>query len=63
MDGYAFRTEWLFWVFEALLMALAIVVFCFYHPGQYLAGVSVRRWRRARKLEGSDDNVALQNHS
>lgn len=36
MDGYAFRNEWLFWVFEALVMAPAIAIFCFYHPSRYL---------------------------
>lgn len=36
MNGYAFRTEWLFWVFEALPMIGAIGIFCIYHPSRYL---------------------------
>ncbi|KAJ3497985.1 hypothetical protein NLG97_g1481 [Lecanicillium saksenae] len=36
MDGYAFRTEWLFWVFETIPMIFAIGVFCVWHPSQYL---------------------------
>lgn len=36
MNGYAFRTEWLFWVFEALPMLGAIGIFCIYHPSRYL---------------------------
>ncbi|KAF5608738.1 RTM1 [Fusarium subglutinans] len=35
-DTYAFSHEWLFWVFESLPMAVAIGIFCFYHPGRYL---------------------------
>ncbi len=36
MQGYAFRTEWLFWVFEAIPMIFAIGAFCVWHPSQYL---------------------------
>ncbi|KAM0740620.1 hypothetical protein ACQRIT_005804 [Beauveria bassiana] len=36
MQGYAFRTEWLFWVFETIPMIFAIGVFCVWHPSQYL---------------------------
>ncbi len=36
MDGYAFRKEWLFWVFETIPMIFAIGVFCIYHPARYL---------------------------
>ncbi|ATY59599.1 RTA1 domain [Cordyceps militaris] len=36
MQGYAFRNEWLFWVFEALPMAVAIGAFCVWHPSQHL---------------------------
>ncbi|KAF5678005.1 RTM1 [Fusarium circinatum] len=35
-DTYAFSHEWLFWVFESLPMAVAIGIFCFYHPSRYL---------------------------
>lgn len=36
MNGYAFRTEWPFWVFETIPMIFAIGVFCVWHPSQYL---------------------------
>ncbi|KAF5962642.1 Rtm1p-like protein [Fusarium bulbicola] len=35
-DTYAFSHEWLFWGFESLPMAVAIGIFCFYHPSRYL---------------------------
>ncbi|KAI5467780.1 RTA1 like protein-domain-containing protein [Mariannaea sp. PMI_226] len=55
MNGYAFRTEWLFWVFEALPMAGAIGIFCIYHPSRYLGN------RRAtRKALSSDDPIEIE---
>ncbi|KAK4160048.1 RTA1 like protein-domain-containing protein [Cladorrhinum sp. PSN259] len=36
VDGYVFRSEWLFWLFEAAAMVGCVVVFCFWHPGQLL---------------------------
>lgn len=58
LDGYAFRNEWLFWVFETLPMIGAIGIFIFYHPAKYLGrngGVDSsgrRRWpRRSRGTE------------
>ncbi|KAK0739102.1 hypothetical protein B0T21DRAFT_409482 [Apiosordaria backusii] len=36
VDGYAFRNEWLFWVFEGTAMLVAILVFCVWHPGACL---------------------------
>ncbi|KAK1759565.1 RTA1 like protein-domain-containing protein [Echria macrotheca] len=36
VDGYAFRHEWMFWIFEAVPMLIAIGIFCFYHPSAYL---------------------------
>ncbi|KAJ4150203.1 hypothetical protein LMH87_010963 [Akanthomyces muscarius] len=36
MNGYAFRTEWLFWVFETIPMIFAIGAFCVWHPSQHL---------------------------
>jgi hypothetical protein len=36
LDGYAFRHEWLFWVFETLPMLIACGVFCWAHPSTYL---------------------------
>ncbi|KND88131.1 hypothetical protein TOPH_07219 [Tolypocladium ophioglossoides CBS 100239] len=37
IDGYPFRTEWLFWVFESLPMIGAISIFCIYHPSRFMA--------------------------
>ncbi|KAJ4227175.1 hypothetical protein NW759_004544 [Fusarium solani] len=52
MNGYAFRTEWLFWVFESLPMIGAIGIFCIYHPSRYLGRDGARR-----KAVGSRDSV------
>ncbi|KAL6352876.1 hypothetical protein LRP88_13349 [Fusarium phalaenopsidis] len=52
MNGYAFRTEWLFWVFESLPMIGAIGIFCIYHPSRYLGRDGARR-----KAVGSQDSV------
>lgn len=57
MNGYAFRTEWLFWVFEALPMAPAIAIFCFYHPSRYLGKHGAWRLNRARKSSDSMEMV------
>lgn len=35
-EGYAFRHEWMFWIFEAAPMLVAILAFCFAHPGAIL---------------------------
>ncbi|KFA49822.1 hypothetical protein S40293_09319 [Stachybotrys chartarum IBT 40293] len=32
IDGYIYSHEWMFWVFEALAMLIAIGVFCLFHP-------------------------------
>ncbi|KAJ4160572.1 hypothetical protein NW754_003691 [Fusarium falciforme] len=52
MNGYAFRNEWLFWVFESLPMIGAIGIFCIYHPSRYLGRDGARR-----KAVGSRDSV------
>ncbi|RTE82339.1 hypothetical protein BHE90_003180 [Fusarium euwallaceae] len=52
MNGYAFRNEWLFWVFESLPMIGAIGIFCIYHPSRYLGRDGARR-----KAVGSPDSV------
>ncbi|KAK7955016.1 RTM1-like protein [Apiospora saccharicola] len=41
-DGYTLRHEWVFWVFEALLMVFALLVFCVWFPSKYIgdAGAS-----------------------
>ncbi|KAK3998306.1 RTA1 like protein-domain-containing protein [Cladorrhinum sp. PSN332] len=36
VEGYVFRSEWMFWVFEAGAMVGCVVVFCFWHPGKEL---------------------------
>lgn len=36
IDGYPFTHEWLFWVFEAAPMLIAITIFCLYHPSKIL---------------------------
>ncbi|OAQ96837.1 hypothetical protein LLEC1_03882 [Akanthomyces lecanii] len=36
INGYAFRNEWLFWVFETVPMIFAIGAFCVWHPSQHL---------------------------
>lgn len=36
MEGYAFKNEWMFWVFECVPMLIAIGVFCWWHPSRYL---------------------------
>ncbi|KAH7151907.1 RTA1 like protein-domain-containing protein [Dactylonectria estremocensis] len=52
MDGYAFRTEWLFWVFECLPMVGAIGVFCIYHPSRCLG--QHRLWRKALRCDETE---------
>ncbi|KAF4464614.1 RTM1 [Fusarium albosuccineum] len=54
MNGYAFRNEWLFWVFECLPMIGAIGIFCIYHPSRYLGSHGARR-----KATESEDSVEL----
>ncbi|GKU02658.1 rtm1 [Fusarium langsethiae] len=53
-DSYAFNHEWLFWVFESLPMAGAIIIFCIYHPGRYLGSHGTRC-----KATQSEDGVEL----
>ncbi|KAF1812327.1 RTA1-domain-containing protein [Eremomyces bilateralis CBS 781.70] len=36
IHGYAFTHEWIFWVFEAIPMLIAISIFCLYHPSRFL---------------------------
>ncbi|KAK3349348.1 RTA1 like protein-domain-containing protein [Lasiosphaeria hispida] len=35
VEGYSFTHEWMFWVFEAVPMLVAIGVFCVFHPSAY----------------------------
>ncbi|KAL0941736.1 RTA1 domain containing protein (7-aminocholesterol resistance protein) [Colletotrichum truncatum] len=52
-DGYAFRHEWLFWVFETLPMLIAIGVFCVWHPSKYLGsnGAKIKSPKKHKDLE------------
>ncbi|KAM3435971.1 hypothetical protein NHJ13734_005304 [Beauveria thailandica] len=54
MQGYAFRTEWLFWVFETIPMIFAIGVFCVWHPLQYLprSALLSKKARGKKQLSG-----------
>lgn len=36
VNGYIFKNEWLFWVFESAPMLVAVGVFCIWHPGACL---------------------------
>ncbi|KAM0562758.1 hypothetical protein ACHAPJ_001598 [Fusarium lateritium] len=51
MNAYAFRHEWLFWVFESLPMTGAIAIFCIYHPSRILGKHGARR--KAVRVEDS----------
>jgi len=53
MNGYAFRTEWLFWVFETLPMLVAIGVFCVYHPARYLNASIMKLQKKQKKQKKS----------
>ncbi|KAF6840751.1 rta1 domain-containing protein [Colletotrichum musicola] len=49
-EGYTMTHEWVFWVFEGLLMVFAITIFCIWHPSKYLG--------RFGASEKEDANVA-----
>jgi hypothetical protein len=51
-EGYAFRHEWMFWVFEALPMLIAIVIFCVHHPSAYLGSDGGKRLFSRKDEEG-----------
>ena len=36
VEGYVFKHEWLFWVFEGLPILIVMCVFCIWHPGASL---------------------------
>jgi len=38
MDSYIAHHEWFFYVFEAIPMLPAIIVFCIWHPAAYFGG-------------------------
>lgn len=63
MNGYAFRTEWLFWVWETIPMLIAIGIFCWNHPsrhlGNSLAKVKQAKSRKARKGKKGDKSDAI----
>ncbi|TDZ67347.1 Protein RTM1 [Colletotrichum trifolii] len=35
-EGYSLQHEWMFWIFEGLLMIIALAIFCIWHPSRYL---------------------------
>jgi hypothetical protein len=51
MNGYAFRTEWLFWVFETLPMIGAIGIFVVYHPSRFLGKDGAAPPKEARSAD------------
>ncbi|KIE03658.1 RTM1-like protein, partial [Metarhizium majus ARSEF 297] len=55
MNGYAFRTEWLFWVFETLPMIGAIGIFVIYHPSRFLGQDGATQPKEPR----SDESMEL----
>lgn len=54
-DGYTLRHEWIFWVFEALLMIFALLVFCVWFPSKYIgnAGASIRKKKSETEAAGN----------
>ncbi|KAK4119037.1 RTA1-domain-containing protein [Parathielavia appendiculata] len=54
VDGYAFRHEWIFWIFEAVPMIVAIGAFCFRHPSAYLGRDGARSRIRGKSGETAD---------
>ncbi|KAM3427604.1 hypothetical protein MY4824_009326 [Beauveria thailandica] len=64
MQGYAFRTEWLFWVFETIPMIFAIGVFCVWHPLQYLprSALLSKKAREKKQLSGEMTTSTPDSH-
>ncbi|KAK0641058.1 RTA1 like protein-domain-containing protein [Cercophora newfieldiana] len=74
VDGYSFRHEWLFWVFESLPMLIAIGIFCFFHPSACLgrdggkskilgkAGESIDSEEAATELRPSHGSSRIRRH-
>ncbi|KAM3562974.1 hypothetical protein MY1884_001519 [Beauveria asiatica] len=54
MQGYAFRTEWLLWVFETIPIIFAIGVFCVWHSSHYLprSALLSKKAREKKQLSG-----------
>ncbi|OAA51759.1 RTM1-like protein [Metarhizium rileyi] len=59
-NGYAFRTEWPFWVLETLPMTDAIGIFIIYHPSRFLGENGAAQPKEARGLTNPCDLVASQ---
>ncbi|KAM7204932.1 RTA1 like domain containing protein [Naviculisporaceae sp. PSN 640] len=62
VDGYSFRHEWLFWVFEAVPMLIAIGVYCFYHPGAVLGRDGGGKKKRASSDEEGEELGSRRRH-
>jgi len=58
VDGYSFRHEWLFWVFESLPMLIAIAIFCFSHPSACLGRDGGKSKILGKAGEGIDSEEA-----
>ncbi|KAK6851040.1 hypothetical protein PG995_009691 [Apiospora arundinis] len=57
-QGYSLQHEWLFWVFEALLMIFALVIFCVWHPSKYLGNAGASHQRKSEsEAVGSDSTT------
>ncbi|KAK4118111.1 RTA1-domain-containing protein [Parathielavia appendiculata] len=59
-EGYAFRHEWLFWIFEAVPMLVAIGVFCVIHPSAYLGRDGARSRIREKVQVGEPEEAPTE---
>ncbi|KAG7294588.1 hypothetical protein NEMBOFW57_004664 [Staphylotrichum longicolle] len=59
IEGYAFTHEWMFWIFEAVPMLVAIGVFCVWHPSACLGrdGAKARIRGKAAEMVDSEEGV------
>ena len=59
-EGYAFRHEWMFWLFESLPMVFAIGVFCVFNPSAYLGRDGAKSRIRTKGVETADSEEATE---
>jgi hypothetical protein len=59
IEGYAFTHEWMFWIFEAVPMLVAIGVFCVWHPSACLGrdGAKARIRGKTGEIGDSEEGV------
>ncbi|KAK4220027.1 RTA1 like protein-domain-containing protein [Rhypophila decipiens] len=62
VDGYSFRHEWLFWVFEAVPMLVAISVFCVHHPSAVLGRDGGGKRTSSDEEEGEELEARRRRH-